>query len=460
MAVLLGLLLAALLFPETLRAGTVMQQLHEFPGTAPGPWHPASRLAERPAGVFYGTTAKGGTNDRGAVFRYSRTNGIEVLHAFNGPDGSNPFGGLVFGVDATLYGTTTGGGGNGLGTVFKITTTGSFASLASFGGTNGSRPYGRLARGNDGHFYGVTTQGGEFDLGTVFRITTNGLLTRIFSFAGTNGCQPFGGLTESPSGDLYGTTRFGGLDFSGLSTGSGTVFKVNTNGVVNLLVPFNQTNGMFPFAGLTLGSDGHFHGTTESDNGGGGSGYGTVFSMSPAGELTTRAYFSGTNGASPLGGVAQGRDGSWYGTTSYALADSEPTNGTLFKLSTNNTLTTLAHLSETAGQHPFSSLMLASDGNIYGTMADSTLNNAFNGGVLFRLVEAPQVKASVPASGNVTLAWNSFTNAAYRVEFSPSLTGSVWTILASNVTAFSNSVSFSDLSATPRERYYRVILQP
>ena len=43
----------------------------------------------------------------------------------------------------------------------------------------------------------------------------------------------------------------------------GTVFKVTTNGTLTTLVSFNGTNGAYPHAGLTLGNDGNFYGTTS-----------------------------------------------------------------------------------------------------------------------------------------------------------------------------------------------------
>ena len=45
-------------------------------------------------------------------------------------------------------------------------------------------------------------------------------------------------------------------------------------------------------AGLTLGNDGNFYGTTEE----GGSGYGTVFQVTTNGTLTTLVSFNGPNG--------------------------------------------------------------------------------------------------------------------------------------------------------------------
>ena len=65
-------------------------------------------------------------------------------------------------------------------------------------------------------------------------------------------------------------------------------------------------------AGLALGLDGNFYGTTWQ---GGANGYGTVFQVTANGTLTTLASFSGSNGASPYAGLTLGPDGVFYGTT-------------------------------------------------------------------------------------------------------------------------------------------------
>ena len=107
-------------------------------------------------------------------------------------------------------------------------------------------------------------------------------LTTLASFSGSNGLAPFAGLTLSGS-TLYGTTAYGGG-----TSNDGTVFSVPVGGgAVTDLVSFNGSNGSQPLGNLTLGTNGTLYGTTASGgatgNGSFLSGDGTVFSLTPNG---------------------------------------------------------------------------------------------------------------------------------------------------------------------------------
>jgi len=78
------------------------------------------------------------------------------------------------------------------------------------------------------------------------------------------------------------------------------------DGTLTTLASFNGTNGAYVGA-LTQGRDGNLYGTTGSggpafiDNPlwGGQGGHGTVFTLTTNGVLTTLAVFNGTNGHGP-----------------------------------------------------------------------------------------------------------------------------------------------------------------
>lgn len=243
-----------------------------------------------------------------------------------------------------------------------------------FNATNGSNPYGNLCIGPDGSFYGTTASGGtNGGYGTVFKVTTNGALTSLVSFNSTNGDGPQAGLTLGNDGSFYGTTVNGGTN-----GGWGTVFKMTTNGVLSSLVSFNSTNGTFPYSGLTQAGDGNLYGTTFV--GGTNGGYGTVFKVTTNGTLTSLVSFNSTNGANPHAGLALASDGNLYGTT--AFGGTNGGWGTVFKLTTNGIFTSLASFNSTNGIYPRAILTLANDGNFYGT---TFLGGSSNLGTIFRV---------------------------------------------------------------------------
>jgi uncharacterized repeat protein (TIGR03803 family) len=339
--------------------------------------NPTGGLIQGSGGTFYGTSASGGVYTNGTVFSVT-TNGIlTTIFSFNGTNGSAPQDRLVFGLDGTLYGTTYGGGTNGAGTVFGVTTNNQLNMSVSFDGANeGSEPSAGLILGSDGNLYGTAYQGGACGYGTVFSMTSNGVLRVIAPFCDYNGIGPRGGIVQDSDGSFYGTTFFGGTNGS-----FGTVFKIATNGTFSTLLSFDGTNGERPETQLLKLADGKFYGTTY---GGGVTnmnytlGMGTVFNMTTNGTLTTLTIFNGANGIEPGNCLSLGADGSLYGTTSYGgnlTLNSGNGFGTVFKMATNGELTTLAAFNGTNGSEPNSKLVFASGGIIYGSTVTGGVDN-------------------------------------------------------------------------------------
>jgi uncharacterized repeat protein (TIGR03803 family) len=254
-----------------------------------------------------------------------------------------------------------------------------FTTLHSFGVfTNGEYPEAGLVQGSDGNFYGTTDYGGTNGSGTVFKISTNGALTILHSFTGgIDGANPQAGLVQGSDGYFYGTTEYGGTN------NLGTVFKISTNGALTSLHSFTGGDDGGGPNGLMLGSDGNFYGTTGS--GGGPSEAGTVFRISTNGDLTNLYSFTGSNdGASPAAGLVQGSDGSLYGTTQNGGTTNYNglRDGTVFKITTNGALTTLYTFTGNDGASPQAALVQGSDGYFYGTTPQGGSNNL---GTLFKI---------------------------------------------------------------------------
>src|SRR5579863_4033274 len=99
--------------------------LHRFSPSGSQGCLPSASLVFDQAGNLYSTTAYGGYNNAGEVFRL-RPNSDgrwteSVLHIFTGIDGEHPQAALIFDAAGNLYSTTYLGGASGFGTVFKLT---------------------------------------------------------------------------------------------------------------------------------------------------------------------------------------------------------------------------------------------------------------------------------------------------------------------------------------------------
>ncbi len=327
---------------------------------------PLSGLTLGTDGNFYGVTANGGTANAGTVFRMTPAGTVTTLYSLKGSGSSSPLS-LALGPDGNFYGTAGGDAEFTLGfplsdygSVFRITPGGNFTALHSFSGPEGYLPAGALALGADGSFYGVTTYGSTSGGGMVYRITPSGTLTTLFPFASQYGASPQGSLLFGSDGALYGTAESGGN-----GGGYGTVFKLTTGGSASLLHAFDQTDGWFPFAGLTLGTDHNFYGTTRGNEGGGWPDpQGSVFRITPAGSFTNLHGFTTTDGANPAAPLTLGADRRLYGTASFGGASSA---GTVFAIDTAGNLSTLHTFNfGSDGGDPLSGLLFGADGNFYG----------------------------------------------------------------------------------------------
>ena len=314
-----------------------------------------------------------------------------TLHSFNGADGAASWAAVVQGTDGALYGTTDEGGLGGGGTVFRITTAGALTTIYNFCSqrqcADGTMPQGRLGETSAGDFYSTTTAGGLGDCtsgcGTIFEVIRNSSLITLDSFAGVDGADPADGLVPATNGDLYGTT-VGGGDESCTPGGCGTVFNITPYGELTTLHRFTGGDGRQVYARLVQAADTDLYGTAF----GGGSnactfGCGTVYKITLDGTLTTLHYFAGSDGANPVGGLIQAADGNLYGETTTGGAYN---GGTVFSITPSGALTTIYNFCSLPycadGSDPPADVVQAPDGNFYGTTATG---GAAGQGTIFKL---------------------------------------------------------------------------
>jgi uncharacterized repeat protein (TIGR03803 family) len=281
------------------------------------------------------------------LYNFTATSGSDS----NNLDGAYPESPLLL-AGATLYGTAIYGGSAGNGTIFRIKTNGlDFTNLYNFpaGGTNnsgyytnrdGANPFGGLILANN-TLFGTTANGGSAGSGTVFRVNTDGSdFTNLHNFTATSGFPFYANVDgANPLAGLVlaGHTLYGTAQNGG-DAGNGTVFRVNTDGSDFLLVH-----------SFSLGSTNDaLHTYTNSD-----------------GALPVAALI--LSGNTLFGTAEDGGNGGSGTVFSVNIDGSDFTN--LYSFSANTYTPALGLYTNSDGAFPISGLMLSSN-TLYGTAQD------------------------------------------------------------------------------------------
>lgn len=202
---------------------------------------PSGEVAIDANGNIYGNALQGGANNLGAVYqltppdlpggRWTET----VLHSFDGTHGTLPAGRLIFDTDGAIYGTTAGGGPQQGGTVFKLTPPAIPGDpwtheviFAFTGGMGGGSPDAGVTMDALGRLFGTTESGGSGRPnpgGVVFMLTPpaepGGVWTEtvLHAFGGNDGFRPIAPVILRGNA-LFSTTAQGG------AFGEGTAFRL------------------------------------------------------------------------------------------------------------------------------------------------------------------------------------------------------------------------------------------
>jgi uncharacterized repeat protein (TIGR03803 family) len=309
------------------------------------------------------------------IAQFSYAQKFSVLYNFGSgtqdPEQPSYAGIIAQGQDGNLYSTAPYSEG-GEGAAFVITPAGQFSVLYTFeNSSSGNTPYSGLVLGIDGNLYGTTLYGYQ-NYGTVFNLSTSGVETPLYEFAGgSDGSSPYAPPIQATDGNFYGTT-------AGYYTQTyGTVYQMSPTGSETVLYVFDEQHGSHPYAPLVQGTDGNFYGVTSA---GGNLNFGVVFSITPSGSFRVLYNFDREHGSTPIGPLVEGNDGRFYGTTAYG---GKHNSGVIFKITTAGYLKVVYTFAGSgSGFYPAGGLVLASDGNFYGTTHSG---GPTDGGVIFQL---------------------------------------------------------------------------
>ena len=266
--------------------------LYGFSGGADGANPRYGDLNFDQAGNIYGTTPAGGSGNNGVVYEMMRSGSSwteQPLYTFSGPDGSQPFAGIIFDNAGNMYGTTAQGGAHGYGTVYELSPTGNGWTetvLYSFqNGSDGSYLIGGLIFDQAGNLYGATDNGGSGGGGTVFELTPSGgswTYNLLYSFTGGTQCGPRASLAMDGSGNLYGTTYCDGAN------NKGSIFKLTPSSPYWTYTSMHDfiggTDGSAPISNVTFDTAGNLYGTASlggNQTTCGNVGCGVVFQVTP-----------------------------------------------------------------------------------------------------------------------------------------------------------------------------------
>jgi uncharacterized repeat protein (TIGR03803 family) len=382
---------------------------------------PYAQLA-RSGNVLYGTTFNAGANSNGTVFAVNVDGtGFTNVHVFTvrgGPlhtnaDGATPASGVVVSSNR-LYGTTGAAGPLHFGTVYAMNTDGSsFTNIHVFNGnTDGNSTLGGLVLAGS-RLYGNAQSGGTNGYGMIFGVNTDGSgYANLHSFAGLVGATNTDGIQPLATLAVAGTNLFGACSGGG-AFGSGTLFRINTDGsgftnlhVFSALIAGTNSDGKMPyFGGLTVNGTNLFGTTRLGGNGSNGVLYRMNFDGSGFTNLhsfTAASGFTNADGLYPFGSLFSSGN-TLYGT---AAGGGPTTNGTVFVINTDGSgfkvlynFSHLVSLTNADGAVPVS--VILSSNMLYGV---AHTGGSGGSGAVFSLWMPPPLSLNFSA-GNAVLAW-------------------------------------------------------
>jgi uncharacterized repeat protein (TIGR03803 family) len=377
------------------------------------------QLVRDAGGDLFGTTAGGGRNQKGTLYKLISVRGgaryyEHVLRSFCFPGkcgtGSQPSSGVIMDTAGNLYGTTPANGESACGVVFESIISGDTAGmkpLHTFGAPNdgcnpssiGALEYqgkdtGQLYDGTS-PLYGLTLQGGANGHGALYELTPpkpghkNWGETILVSFCGLAFCTdsdtPQSNLVMDAAGDLF------------FATTHNKIMKVVPDIGGYIMTLAYRSHSSENYAALSIETDGTVIGLAGS---GGTTSFGTLFKLTfdPVNgyEYTLLHDFCPTDcsdGAFPAA-VTTDSSGNIFGVTNGGGTGTDPYGtsngaGVIFEYSTGGNYSVLhsfcVETDCTDGGLPSSGLTLDGNGNLFGVTFAGGVPSFGGAGVVYEL---------------------------------------------------------------------------
>lgn len=321
---------------------------------------------------------------------------LHTLASFASGGPLNPEGTVVHDAAGDLFGIAASvASGNTNGGIYEVPAGSSTPTLiAAFPtGTVPATPNG-LVIDSSGNIFGTLDTGGDANNdGIIFELPKGGRAIQTLAefTSATTGAGPEGSIAIDSSGNLYGATQDGGANHAG------TVWEYNVSSQALTALGSFPTETTAEFGSepsdVVLAGNGNLYGSIDGNPLFGD--YGSVWEL-PSGSSTvnTIATFNETNGSVPEGSLVVDSNGNVFGATQYGGAFNNGGTpqglGTVYEIGNDSgTATDIASFDGTDGQYPQGGVVADSSGDLIGVASagDDTTNYSPGEGDVFELIK-------------------------------------------------------------------------
>lgn len=279
---------------------------------------------------------------------------FQLLYTFPGGSGAGAPNNLHEVSPGLFYGSTTGVNQTMGGEIFSISSRGTYRTLFQFPGLEEADWV--MPAGN-GKLFGSESQGGNYP--SYFTINLDGTQLQL---------HPVGAFGTAFNGYPYTIRAQDGKFYAlmGASTTAVSVVEISLNGSITTVHAFTGSEGEpLGRAGFVRGRDGSFYGINALPNNGSSDAW--VYRLTPRGQFIQLGILPVLSlGPSPP--LVLAPDGTLYGATFKGGSDYA---GQIFKVPPGGPLSILTTFPANGGMFGPTSLLMADDGNLYGTTLSS-----------------------------------------------------------------------------------------